>query len=128
MTKEEFKAARKQLNLTQTEMGEELGISNRTVQGYEYGHQKISKSIALILNQKIGVVKPSDMQDSIEMNVENLKTLSLEKMAQFCIRHKRQFLEVPEIKILIDFERKDAEAKLMEQHIILKNMQNKEKS
>jgi len=126
MTKEEFKAARKQLNLTQTEMGKELGVSNRTIQGYEYGHQKVSKSIALILNQKISAtVTHHSIANTIVMDVENLKTVSLQEMAQFCLRYKKEFLDVPEIKILIDFERKDAEAKLMEQHIILKNMKNK---
>ncbi len=125
MTKEEFKEARKKLKLTQTGLGEELGVSNRTIQGYEYGHQKIPKTIAIILRQKSEAVNPVQLGKDIEMNVEKLKTLTLQQMAHFCLKHKEQFLAIPEMKILIDFERKDAEAKLMEQHIILRNTRNK---
>ena len=123
MTKEEFKEARKKLKLTQSEFGVELGISSRTVQGYEYGKQKVPLAIASFIKQKISELSPIIKRQTIEMNVENLNTLSIEEMVSFCLKHRDYFEQIPEIKLLIERHRKDAEGNLMERHIFLKNYQ-----
>ena len=49
MTGEEFKARRLDLGLTQTQLGERLGVTLRAVQYYEAGQRPISKTVALLL-------------------------------------------------------------------------------
>ncbi|WP_062057543.1 helix-turn-helix domain-containing protein [Aquimarina longa] len=123
MDKEEFKILRKKLKLTQAKLASLLEISPRTVQEYEYGNLTISLAIAELLR---GKAKNTifNSNSKIEMDVTNKDKVSLEEIAQFCIKHKKNFMEIPEIKLLIDYERKDAKAELMEKHIILKNNEN----
>lgn len=55
MTKEEVKQIRLKNNLTQTQFGEKLGVTLRTVQKWESGQHPVSetvvKLIGLILNK-----------------------------------------------------------------------------
>ncbi|WP_108869552.1 helix-turn-helix domain-containing protein [Aquimarina aquimarini] len=124
MDKEEFKTLRKKLKLTQSKLAKLLEISTRAVQEYEYGNLTISLAIAELLRKKVEDSLPNDNLSKIEMNVSGMDKVSLEEIARFCIKHKEHFMQIPEIKILIDYERKDAKAELMEQHIILRNSQN----
>lgn len=49
MTKEEFKAARLELGLTQTEMGQALGVSLNIVQKWESGDRPIRQVVAMAM-------------------------------------------------------------------------------
>lgn len=49
MTPEELKAKRLELGLTQTQLGERLGVTLRAVQYYEAGQRPISRTIELLL-------------------------------------------------------------------------------
>lgn len=124
MNKEEFKILRKKLKLTQPKLAKLLDISPRTVQEYEYGNLTIPLVLGEFLLNKATEVFPDEDGKEIEMNVTNRTKLSMREMVQFCIKHKKYFLEMPEIKLIIDNERKDAKAELLEKHIILRNNKN----
>lgn len=54
MTKEEFRAARKRLDLTQKEMGREFFAAERTVQDWEAGKAKIPGAVAKLVQIRLG--------------------------------------------------------------------------
>jgi transcriptional regulator with XRE-family HTH domain len=49
MTPADLTATRKTLGLTQTQLGEAIGVSLRAIQHYEAGTRKIPKPVALLL-------------------------------------------------------------------------------
>jgi predicted RNase H-like HicB family nuclease len=51
MTPEEFRALRKRLGLTQTKLGEALGVKWRAIQRYESGERNISDTVELLLRR-----------------------------------------------------------------------------
>jgi putative transcriptional regulator len=50
MTKEELKAARQRLGLTQAGLAEKLGVSRRTVEAWESGRRNIPAPIEKLVN------------------------------------------------------------------------------
>ncbi|TPN82806.1 helix-turn-helix domain-containing protein [Aquimarina algicola] len=122
MDKGQLKTIRKELGLTQTELAKLVGVSPRTIQGWEYGDQKIPKTVEDFLNRQLLDNKSnSDTTTSTHMDVSGIDTLSMERMVEFCLKHKEEFLEIPSIKLLIELNRNEAKAELLEKHIILKN-------
>ena len=51
MTKEQFKTIRKQLQYTQHELANLLGVDTMTVSRYETGNIEISKTISILLHR-----------------------------------------------------------------------------
>lgn len=119
MNATQLKNIRKQLGLTQAKLGKLLGVSSRTIQGWEYGDQKISKTVETFLNQQIKE-KEAVPSHEISMDVSDKQTLTLEEMAEFCLKHPKRFVNIPSIKFLIDYNRNEAKAELLEKHIILR--------
>jgi len=50
MTPQEIKDIRKALNLSTSELGEKLGVSRRTIEGYEMGRRKIPRPVEMLIN------------------------------------------------------------------------------
>ena len=50
MTPQEIKDIRKALNLTTAELGDKLGVSRRTIEGYEMGRRKIPRPVEMLIN------------------------------------------------------------------------------
>lgn len=53
MTKEEYKAARKELWLTNYDLAAKLGVHKRTAQRYESGQIPISETVARLLQMYV---------------------------------------------------------------------------
>ncbi len=125
MESKELKEIRKTLGLTQIELANSLDVSSRTIQLWEGGKQKIPTAVAQVLLQKISIHQSKEnIDNNISMDVSNKEILSLEDMINFCLRNKKEFLNHPSIKLLIDLNRKEAAAELLEKHIILRNNKN----
>lgn len=123
MNKDQLKAKRKKLSLTQAELGKLVGVSARTIQGWEYGTQRIPKTLEDFLDGKISKLTLKNDESEIVMDVSSLQSLTMSEMVEFCLRkeNKEKFLDIPSIKLLIDLNRNEAKAELMEKHIILKS-------
>ncbi len=122
MRKEELKAIRKELGLTQSQLADLVGVSSRTIQSWEYGNQKVPKTTEDFLNRQVSKNDTYESGDSsIKMDVSDKNLLSMEEMVEFCLKNKEQYLEIPSIKLLIELYKNEAKAELLEKHIILRN-------
>ena len=120
MNKEEFKKARKKLKYTQLSFAEELGISQRTVTGYEVGTAKIPKAIMVFVKQLLKEALLVKNGEPALIDVSDKETLTIKEVARICIENKDALIQEPEIKMWFDLIRNEARAELMERHVILR--------
>ena len=117
MTKEEFKEIRELLDLSQEKMANLLKVSKSTVKNMEKGTSQIDFLTERYLLELVG----QNMANVITMDVSDKDTLSLAEMIDFIFKHKKEFLNTPEMKLLIDNIKSEERANIYENHIILKN-------
>lgn len=124
MNSEQLKIIRKQLGLTQKGLAKLIGVSIRTTQSWEYGEQRVPKATGEYLKQKVTELYPQENNsNTISIDVSDRTELSLEEMAEFCLKHLEEFIKIPGIKLLIDFHRNQAKTELLEKHVILRNQE-----
>ncbi|WP_459213114.1 helix-turn-helix domain-containing protein [Aquimarina rhabdastrellae] len=121
MTPEEFKSIRKKLGLTQAELASLIEVSPRTIQGWEYGKQKISKPVEEFLKRRIYNDQSLNNDGSITLDVKDKELISLEEMATFCLQHMDEFEKLPLVQMFINYHKNQAKTELLEKHIILKS-------
>jgi len=123
MKSQEFVHIRKViLKLTQKGLGDNVGISYRTIQDYESGKSPIPKPIALLMQMKAEQVILPPVKSTV-MDVTNVKELSIQQMLDFCFQHEEEFLNHPLMKLLIKNHRLEAVAEAKEE-LIFKNFKS----
>ncbi|WP_459213113.1 helix-turn-helix domain-containing protein [Aquimarina rhabdastrellae] len=124
MNSKELKSIRKELGLTQAELASLIEVSTRTIQGWEYGNQKVTKPIAEFLYRKAEKKKQRTINihnKEIVMDVSQIETLSLKEMVTFCFENLEEFEKLPIIQMYINYYRNEAKANLLEKHVLSKS-------
>ena len=89
MTKDELKALRHALALTTTQLGEKLGVSRRTIEGYEMGRRKIPRPVEMLINLlKENAMKSIEMPADKTIIGQKWNSLSVEARLQIVRKHQ----------------------------------------
>ncbi len=87
----EIKKIRKKLNKTQSEFGEMLGVSMRTIQNWESEKRKIPKNIEIILKSILNTpIESIGIPDTIEDKFINITD---DELSIYFIKHKDRLLK-----------------------------------
>lgn len=130
MQPQQFTSIRKKSGKTQEELGKYLEpmLSRSTIQNLEGGRKAIPQEIEeQMLALEAELIRVAKENESEVMDVSKLKTLTIDEMLAFQLKHKEKFLSRPVMKVIIDAAKDAGKIELLKNHIIQTAMQEENK-
>ena len=95
MTAEDFRKARKILDMTQAELAEKIGVTTQAVQNWEYGKRKISKTTAAFVSSLVTTQQKKDTISGVfqRLGQQNAEAMTIDHMIQEKLSEQIKALE-----------------------------------